>query len=353
MRLLPRYIGRQVFGAILLVLLILVAIDAIAAIVDGVGDIRNQYKFADVIYETLLRMPARIYRNLPYAALIGCLVGLGVLAGHSELVVMRTAGVSLLRITGAVAAPVLALIVAGALLGEYLVPPADQWAASRRMLLRGEQEVFSGGGGLWNREGSEFMHFNAVNPEGLLVGVARYRFGPDRQIEEASFSARARFLGDHWREEEGAITRFTASGTETATFAEREWRTDLSPNLLMLVMMPADALSMRNLYGYAAYLEGQGQKSGEHWLAFWAKALQPLVIVSLVLIAVSFVFGPLREATMGFRIFSGVGVGIVFQISMRLLGPASLVFGFSPFWAVMAPVIACALIGLVLLRRVA
>jgi lipopolysaccharide export LptBFGC system permease protein LptF len=41
MRLLNRYVARQVFGAMLLVLLILVAVDAIAAIVDGVGDIRN------------------------------------------------------------------------------------------------------------------------------------------------------------------------------------------------------------------------------------------------------------------------------------------------------------------------
>lgn len=350
---LARYVAWQVFSAIALVLLILVAIDAIAAIIDGIGDIRNQYKFIDVLYDTLLTLPNRLYRNIPYAGLIGCLAGLGVLAGNSELVVMRTAGVSLLRITSFVAAPVLLIIFAGALLGEYVVPPSDQWAESRRMLLRGEQEVFSGGGGLWNREGNEFMHFNAVNPDGLLVGVARYRFSPDRELEEASFSARARFLGDRWREEDGALTRFTATATETATFAEREWRTDLSPDLLTLVMMPPEALSMRSLYGYAAYLKSQGQKSGEHWLAFWSKALQPLVIASLVLIAVSFIFGPLREATMGFRIFSGVGVGIGFHISMRLLGPASLVFGFSPFWAVMAPVLACVLIGFVLLRRVA
>lgn len=352
MRLLSRYVGRQVFGAMLLVLLILVAVDAIAAIVDGVGDIRNQYKFVDVLFQTLLTMPARLYRNIPYAALIGCLVGLGQLAGNSELVIMRSAGVSLLRITGFVAAPMLTLIVVGALVGEYLVPPADQWAESRRMLLRGEREVFSGGG-LWNREGNEFMHFNALSPDGQLVGVARYRFNANREIEEASFSAQATFLQDHWREEGGALTRFTAEATKTETFAVREWRTDLVPDFLKLVMMPPDALSMRSLYGYAAYLKDQGQKSGEYWLAFWTKVLQPLTIVSLVLIAVSFIFGPLRDATMGFRVFAGVGVGVAFEISMRLLGPSSLVFGFSPFWAVMAPVAASSLIGLLLLRRVA
>ncbi|MCK9563551.1 MAG: hypothetical protein M0R02_12630, partial [Bacteroidales bacterium] len=78
---------------------------------------------------------------------------------------------------------------------------------------------------------------------------------------------------------------------------------------------------------------------------------QPLTIASLVLIAVSFVFGPLRESTMGFRIFAGVIAGIVFSTSQQLLGPASLLYGFSPLWAVLIPVALSVLVGVVLLRR--
>jgi lipopolysaccharide export system permease protein len=65
------------------------------------------------------------------------------------------------------------------------------------------------------------------------------------------------------------------------------------------------------------------------------------------------VFGPLRESTTGFRVFSGVLVGVVFQTSLKLHGPSSLLFGFSPLWAVLAPVLACLAVGLVLLRRAA
>jgi lipopolysaccharide export system permease protein len=79
--------------------------------------------------------------------------------------------------------------------------------------------------------------------------------------------------------------------------------------------------------------------------------LQPFTIVSLVLIAISFVFGPLRQVTMGYRIFAGVIVGLVFRTLQDLLGPASVVFGFSPFLAVVLPAIICSLIGLWLLRR--
>lgn len=353
MRQLSLYVGKTVLGSILVVLLVVLAIDVIASVVDGLGEIRNQYRFNNVLMNTLLTLPGRIYSNIPFATLIGSLVGLGILAGNSELVVMRAAGVSLLRITGFVVKPVLLVIVMGAVLGEYLVPVTDQWAQSLKLMLRGDQESVSAHSGVWNREGNEYMHFNAVYPNGKLIGVTRYRFDDERKLQEASFSARATYLDSHWLEEEGQVTHFFENHTEVEQFITRRWETELSPDLLTLVLMPPQSLAISHLHSYGTYLDIQGQKSGAYWLAFWNKALQPLVIIALVLIAVSFIFGPLREATMGYRIFSGVVVGIVFQTSLEMLGPSSMVFGFSPFWAVMAPVALCIFVGLVLLRRAA
>jgi lipopolysaccharide export system permease protein len=79
--------------------------------------------------------------------------------------------------------------------------------------------------------------------------------------------------------------------------------------------------------------------------------LQPLAIAGLVLVAISFIFGPLRDGTMGFRIFAGVIVGIVFRTSQDLLGPASLVFGFSPLYAALIPIAVCMLFGIGLLQK--
>ncbi|RYG05496.1 MAG: LPS export ABC transporter permease LptG, partial [Chitinophagaceae bacterium] len=79
--------------------------------------------------------------------------------------------------------------------------------------------------------------------------------------------------------------------------------------------------------------------------------LEPLATASLVLIAISFVFGPLRSVTMGQRVFTGVMFGVAFLIAQRLFGPASLVFGFSPLLAVLCPIVVCVGIGLFLLRK--
>jgi lipopolysaccharide export system permease protein len=86
-------------------------------------------------------------------------------------------------------------------------------------------------------------------------------------------------------------------------------------------------------------------------LAFWQKILQPAATASLVLIAISFVFGPLRSVTMGQRIFTGVVFGIGFVLLQRLLGPSSLVFGFPPLIAVMIPILLCVVLGMYLLSR--
>ena len=75
------------------------------------------------------------------------------------------------------------------------------------------------------------------------------------------------------------------------------------------------------------------------------------VTAALVLLAISFIFGPLRSVTLGQRVFTGVLVGFTFRIVQDLLGPSSLVFGFSPLFAVLVPTAICAVAGFWLLRR--
>ncbi|MCY1350366.1 Lipopolysaccharide export system permease protein LptG [compost metagenome] len=72
---------------------------------------------------------------------------------------------------------------------------------------------------------------------------------------------------------------------------------------------------------------------------------------ALVLMAISFIFGPLRSVTLGQRVFTGVLVGFVFRIAQDLLGPSSLVFGFPPLLAVLIPSAICTVAGLWMLRR--
>lgn len=345
------YISISVIGAIGLALLIIVTLDSVGSMIDGAGDVTKEYNFFQVLIYVALTMPGRIYEFLPTAALIGCLVGLGGLANNSELIVIRAAGVSILRIVWMVLRPILLLVLIGVMFGEYIVPHTEKYAESRRMLLTKGKVSQGSASGLWNKEGSEFTHIEAIFPGGELFGVTRYEFDDNHVLKKASFADKASFQNGTWVEEFGAATYFEANSTRVENFIQRIWATELSPELLNIASLPSESLSMRDLSKHSSYLNDQGQNASRYELDFWRKALQPFTIVGLILIASSFIFGPLRRVSMGYRIFAGVVVGIVFRISQDLLGPASIVFGFSPFIAVIFPAIICSLIGISLLRR--
>jgi lipopolysaccharide export system permease protein len=348
---LDRYIGSSVFVAILAVLGIILGLATLFAFIDEMGDASDTYTLLDVLSYVLLTAPRRLYDMLPMAALIGCLIGLGSLASNSELTIMRAAGVSIGRIVWAVMKPMLVLMVAGVLIGEYVAPATESAAQANRSLAQGSGDAQSARHGLWHRQGDEFIHVNSVQPNGVLYGVTRYHFDKERHMLSASFSKRAEFDKDHWQLSDVTTTLFHEKSTEVVTAPVERWEIALSPQLLSTVVMAPESLSISGLWGYIHYLADQGLNNGRYWLAFWVKVLQPLVTAALVLMAISFIFGPLRSVTLGQRVFTGVLVGFTFRIVQDLLGPSSLVFGFSPLFAVLVPASVCALAGVWLLRR--
>lgn len=351
MRRLNQYVTRTVAAAILLVLIVILGLDLIAAVIDQMEDLRGNYTFTVALQYVLLSLPARVYPYLPFAALVGCLAGLGALAGSSELVAMRSAGVSVFRLSWFALKPALWLTLLGLLLAEFIAPKSQQIAESyRSMALQREASAVSEYG-LWHREGNRFMHFNAVQPNGVLYGVTVYQFDEQRRLVRSLYADRASYQQDQWLLEDGRETRFDEQRALAEEFRSRSWQTELTPQLLNLLVLSAEDLPLSGLWRYAEYLRAQGINAGEYQLAFWNRLLQPLAIAGLVLLAISFVFGPLRQSTMGFRIFVGVLVGVVFRTSQDMLGPASLVYGFSPLLAALSPALLSAAVGLWLLRR--
>lgn len=348
---LDRYIGKSVFLAIIAVLGIILGLASLFAYIDEMSDISNTYTLMDAASYVLLTAPRRIYDMLPMAALIGCLIGLGSLASSSELTIMRAAGVSIGRIVWAVMKPMLVLMLVGVLIGEYLAPVTENKAQADRSLAQGGGEAQSSKRGMWHRQGDEFVHINSVQPNGLLYGVTRYRFDSERHMLTSSFARKAQYQTDHWLLSGVTTTHFHGDSTEVLKSAEERWDVSVTPALLNTVVVAPDSLSITGLWDYIHYLSDQGLNNARYWLAFWTKVMQPVVTAALVLMAVSFIFGPLRSVTLGQRVFTGVLVGFTFRIAQDLLGPSSQVFGFPPLLAVLIPAGICALTGVWLLRR--
>lgn len=355
MRRIDRYIVSTIASSMLLVLAVVISLDFVFAFVAEMEELKNDYQVAQALAFVFTTLPRRIYDYLPLASFMGALIGLGSLAKTSELVVVRAAGASTGRIMWSAMKPVIAVVIVGVLLGEFVVPNTERIAQSKRAVAQGATENLVSKDGLWHREGNTFLHVNAVEPNGVLHGVSIQRYD-GMVLKESLFADRAIYQRQQWILEKVESTQFVGDSDLTKRVissqeSQRIWETDLAPDILNVLMVKPDNLSIQGLYTYASYLERQDLNASEYMMSFWKKALQPLSTGVLVLVAISFVFGPLRSVTMGFRVFCGLIVGLVFKYLQDLLGPSSLVFGFDPIWATMVPILICLAVGSFLLRK--
>jgi lipopolysaccharide export system permease protein len=332
-------------------------LDRIFALLDEFPDISETYVLTDALWYVLMTAPSSIYELLPFSALGGSLIGLGILASNNELIVIQAAGVSSLRIVVAVIKPTVLVMLLSLLLGEYISPPLEQLAESNRAIqITGSQSISSELGN-WQRIGREYVHINAIAPGGLeLLGVSRFETDGKRQLVSASFAESARYVesgaGNYWLLENVQQSLFTPDAVVVNSYLQEDWGVELSPELLTVMLVDPDEQSISGLYRLGQFFTNEGLDGRLYYLAFWKKLLQPVATLALVVLAISFVFGPLRESTTGSRVFLAIGIGLGFTIVQRMMEPASLIFGFSPLFAVLVPILACGGVGYYLLLRV-
>lgn len=347
---LDRYIARTVLASIIVVQAVLLGLDFIIAYIDDLGDVQGAYSSLDVLLYLGMRLPWRFYQYAPVAVLIGALIGLGSMASSNELTVMRAAGRSLSRIVWGVMKPVLLVVVAVLFVAEFVSPRTEQFAEAWQFEQRMGEGALLTSRSAWQIEDDRVYRFGAIRADDVVLDLLRYRFD-DRRLIEASYAERAYWENGEWRLANVSTTRFYPERTEIEHHQSETWDTALTPMQLERLLRDIASQSPSELYAYARFLETQGRNAEQPLLYFWQKMLLPLTMGSLVLIAASFVFGPLRTVAAGTRVFYGVITGLIFKYTQDLLAPASTIFGFSPVWAVLVPTLACAAAGLLLLRR--
>ena len=345
-----RYIARNVLAAIVVGQFVLLGLDITIAYIGDLGDTQGDYSALDVLLYLGMRLPWRFYQYAPVAVLIGALIGLGSMASSNELTVMRAAGRSLARIVWGVMKPVLLVVVVVLLVAEFVSPRTEQYAEAWRLEQRqGEGAMLTTRSG-WQFEGDSVYRFGAIRADNVVLDLTRYRFD-ERRLIEATHANRAYWDEGAWLLEGVTTTRIFDNRTESEYQPSAAWETALTPTQLERLLRDIESQAPSELWAYANFLQSQNLQADQPLLYFWQKVLMPLTMGSLVLIAASFVFGPLRSVAAGTRVFYGVVTGLVFKYVQDLLAPASTIFGFSPVWAVLVPTLACAAVGIYFLRR--
>jgi len=354
MNILDRYLAKQVILSILVVALALLGFDLFFNLVHELKVVgKLQYTLLTALAYLALTIPTRVYAMFPWSALIGTLICLGALANHSELVVMRTSAWSVARIAWSVIKAALILTTVVVFLGEGIAPTAERLAQNKRTLALSGGQTIQTAYGLWVRQGHDFIHVQTVRGNGELIGVTRYQFTPDRKLKAAIFAESAIQEGKYWRLNQVRGTEFQADKTHVFHENEQIINNLLEPEILETAMIKhPERLSIPALWRTIQHRQKNELSTQNYQLALWSKIFQPLVIIMMVVLAVPFVFGPLRSGSQGLRVVVGIAVAFLFHTLNGLFSPLAIVYQFPPLLAVLFPILVFSGVGFWLLRRV-
>lgn len=353
MRLLDRYIGSAVASStlvVLLVLLVLFSFGAFVAELDAVG--KGDYTLATAAQYVMLSMPRLAYELFPVVALLGSIIGLGMLAGNNELLVMRGAGVSVGRIGYAVMKVGLLWVVLAVLTGEFVAPVTDRYAKALHSSALSERFAMTSENGLWARDGRDFIHIHDVLADGLVGGVTIYEFDDKQRLLEVTQARTGRYTGGKWQLDQVARSRIDPAGVETERRKTMEWQSLLTPDMIEVVAVKPDSLSIKGLLDYVGYLRENGLDAEKYKLALWNKLVLPATTAVMVFLSIPFIFGPLRSVGVGQRIFVATLIGISFYLLGQLSGYAGLLYKLPTALGAVLPTALFLALAVLLMRRV-
>ena len=352
-RLLTLYIVRHVLGITAVVALAMLAIQSFITLVTDADETgKNGFGVLQLVQTTLLQMPSGLALLMPIVSMIGALMGLGMLAGQSELTAMRAAGLSNLKIA-------LATLLAGALLGgigwvvsDHLAPQGQRLAAAIKAGGGEASGEASGAAMVWLRDGDEVLRIRRLVAEDRAEALEIYSLDTQLKLQKVLAAERAQYVDGGWQLEGVRETRFSAEGrAESSTAATGRWVGTVTPNVLRLYLLEADAISVGGLSRLIDYLDANQLDAAKYRLQFWHKLIEPLTVIAMALFAVPFAFGSLRDSGAGQRLLLGILLGVGFYVVNRVSLSLGQIYGWNAILAAGGPTLAWALIAAFRIRR--
>jgi len=354
MRQLDRYVWGNIaggYGVVMLALLTMFAVLALLGELDEIGE--GDYGLGDALAYIGMTSPGVAVDLVPVIALVGTLIGLGRLAAAGELLVIQGA-VPKRRLLWAAGKPGVVAVIAAMALAELGVPPLEQMARSHRQVAIEGARSATSGPGLWVRDQDRFVNIREMRHGRIPARIDVYEFDRAGRLQVFVHARRADPLPDgQWLLTSVTRKRISPSGVETEVLDQMRWDSLPGADKLAAFFQKPDRMAPSDLYLYVRDLRERGQDAVRYAVALWQKLTLPFATAGLVLLAVYFILGPLRNASTGGRIAVGAGVGIAFQALSQITAHLGLLWGVSPPVTALAPAgLVLVLSGLLLRRRV-
>ncbi|MFD0929094.1 LPS export ABC transporter permease LptG [Methylophilus glucosoxydans] len=356
---LNRYFWQEISFSIMLVLLGLLAMFSFFDLLQELDSLgRGHYGINSMLTYVALSIPGHIYEVAPVAVLLGIVYTLGAMAGNSELIVMRTSGISLQSIAMILLKIGLVFALVTFLIGEIIAPISEKLAQRIRIQATDSVVAQDFQSGLWIKDGSSFVNVSSVMPDTSLVDIRIYDFDPQFKLKHISYAEKGYFQDDHWVLSNVTQTNINHSkqiqdnSITSQFFKQTRWESLIRPELLNVLLVLPEKMSAWNLYSFIQYLHQNGQRSTRYQVALWAKLVYPLACLVMVVLALPFGFLQQRAGGISAKIFAGIFLGVVYQIMNRVFVHLGVLNDWPPLVSAISPTLLFLLVGLGMLYYV-
>lgn len=354
MNVLTGYIVKEILKGSLVAVLLLLTLFNLFTFSDELKDLgKGSYGLKEIFYYLALTSPTVFYELMPASALLGSLFILGAMGNNRELIAMRAAGLSILEIIKAVMLAGAILVLISIVVGEFVAPVAERAARVIKVTAQNEQVVIDAKYGLWLREGKKFINVRKIQDDGNLADISIYELDEQHHLRYSTHADKAVFQGDQqWKLERIRQTDISLQQVSATSQNEQIWQSSIAPDLLKIVVVSPNNLSMYDLAMYIDFLKDNHQKSHEFELAFWGRVVNPLVVLIMLLVSAPFVIGVKRGINVGGRMMIGVVIGMGFNIIDKIVGHLGLIYDLYPPLVAIMPSLTVLALALAALQRI-
>jgi lipopolysaccharide export system permease protein len=350
---LSQYMMRTILASTALVMVVLLALAGLFEFIAELDDVRNDYQTPQAILFALLRMPVLAFELMPVSALIGSLLGLGALAANSEIIVMRSAGLSVVKLALMVSLSGLVMLIFTGLIGEFIGPSLDFYARDMRSQAIYGQDEERLGNATWVRDGPVYLHLQRVNSEFDFGSIYLYRFDENNKLQSI---ARAENSGidddDRWRFENFRETQFIDDSVHVVESSIALESFEVNAELLGNALAKPLSLSLRGLLSYIDYLKRNSLDASRYETELWYRVSRSVSVMIMPILALAFVFGSLRTGGTGSRLMIGIVIGLAYYLVSEMLASSGQVFNMNPALIAWLPTIILLAVTTIALTRI-
>ena len=339
MKLLTRYLSREIYGSLLLVFVALLMLFAFFDLLGELNDLgKGQYNLTYVLLYVLLTVPTRIYELFPVAVLIGTIFALVQMAANSELTIFRSSGASLKQMIRALLKIGLPLMILSLVIGEFVAPPSMRLAQELRLKALNSQVSFKEfRSGVWVKDEGSFINVKNVLPDSTLLNVSIYEFDKNFALDSITAAQRGVYVKEgSWQLEDVMQTRFDKQGAQISHLTQKEWNSSITPDILRVLMVVPEQMSACNLYLYTQHLKENKQESARYEIEMWNKLVYPFSVMVMMLLALPFAGHHQRQGGISGKIFMGIVLGLSFYFIGRLFAHLGALNNWQPMLSALA-----------------